>query len=170
MGEVDETMETGTERRLHRSQRDKMIAGVCGGLGDFFEIDPVIFRVAFVLLAFFGGSGLVIYLVLALLMPPEGREAAPAGAVLHENANDLAESARQFGSDLGGYSSAHVTPAEQTRRARNRQVGGLILVGLGVLFLLTNLNLFWWLNWDRLWPAILIVLGAAILIGQSRRQ
>jgi phage shock protein C len=163
-------MESRQERRLHRSQSDKMIAGVCGGLADFFDIDPVIFRVSFVLLAFFGGSGLLIYIVLALLMPPEGKESAAAGSVLHENANDLAESARQFGNDLGGQSSMYSTPEAQARRAHNRQVGGLILVGLGLLFLLNNLNLFWWLNWDRLWPAILIVLGVAILIGQSRRR
>lgn len=162
-------MEATPERRLHRSRRDKMIAGVCGGLGEFFDIDPVVWRLAFVVVTLLGGAGVVIYIVLAILMPQEGREAAPAGDVVRENVDDLASSAREFSADLRGYSRSYTAAEDQERRVRNRQVGGLILVGLGTLFLVTNLNLFWWLNWDRLWPVVLIVIGVAILFGQRRR-
>ncbi len=63
-------------KKLHRIVEDKKIAGVCGGLGDyfdldpvFFEIDPVLFRVAFILLALACGLGIVLYIALWLLVP-----------------------------------------------------------------------------------------------------
>jgi phage shock protein PspC (stress-responsive transcriptional regulator) len=56
-------------RRLHLSDTDRKIAGVCGGLGEWLEVDPVLFRVAFVLLAFVGGLGVFAYIVLWLLIP-----------------------------------------------------------------------------------------------------
>ena len=48
-------------KRLERSRADRVIGGVCGGLGDYFDVDPVIFRIAFVVLAFVGGAGLLLY-------------------------------------------------------------------------------------------------------------
>src|SRR3954453_6375174 len=59
-------------RRLQRSRSDRVIAGVCGGLGDYFDVDPVIFRIAFVVLAFVGGAGLLLYPAAWLLLPEEG--------------------------------------------------------------------------------------------------
>jgi phage shock protein C len=56
-------------KRLERSTRDKWIGGVCGGLGHYFDIDPTIVRLIF-LVAFFGfGTGLLVYLVLWVVMP-----------------------------------------------------------------------------------------------------
>ncbi len=57
-------------KKLYRSNTDKMIAGVCGGLAHYFGVDPTIVRLIFALLVFFGvGSGIVLYIVLALIMP-----------------------------------------------------------------------------------------------------
>jgi phage shock protein PspC (stress-responsive transcriptional regulator) len=56
-------------RRLHLSATDRKIAGVCGGLGEFLDVDPILFRVTFVVLAFFGGVGIVLYIALWLVMP-----------------------------------------------------------------------------------------------------
>lgn len=59
-------------KKLYRSNTDKMIAGVCGGLAKYFGVDPTLVRLIFALLVFFGvGSGLVLYIVLALIMPLE---------------------------------------------------------------------------------------------------
>lgn len=63
-------------RPLHLSDTDRKIAGVCGGLGEWLEVDPVFFRVAFVLLAFLCGLGIIAYLVLWLLMPRAPRLSA----------------------------------------------------------------------------------------------
>lgn len=56
-------------RRLRRSNDDRIVAGVCGGIGDHFGIDPIIVRLAFVALALLGGSGIGIYLIAWLVMP-----------------------------------------------------------------------------------------------------
>jgi phage shock protein PspC (stress-responsive transcriptional regulator) len=60
-------------RQLRRSRDDRLIAGVAGGLGRYFELPPIFFRVAFVVLALFGGAGILLYVAAALVMPDEGR-------------------------------------------------------------------------------------------------
>lgn len=56
-------------RRLRLSATERKIGGVCGGLGEFLELDPVLFRVAFVVLAFVGGLGILLYVVLWMVVP-----------------------------------------------------------------------------------------------------
>lgn len=59
-------------KKLYRSRDERMIAGVAGGLGEFFSIDPTIVRLLFVLSVFFGvGAGLLVYIVLMLVVPEE---------------------------------------------------------------------------------------------------
>jgi phage shock protein C len=56
-------------RKLYRSQTQRMIAGVCGGLAEYFNLDATLMRVLFLLLAVFGGSGIVIYIVMWIIVP-----------------------------------------------------------------------------------------------------
>lgn len=56
-------------KRLYRTTNEKYIAGVAGGLGEYFDIDPTFVRLAFVILAFFSGLGLLAYIVLAIVTP-----------------------------------------------------------------------------------------------------
>ncbi len=56
-------------RRLYRSRTDRMLAGVCGGLGAYFGVDPTIVRLLVVLLALAGGPGVILYIILALIIP-----------------------------------------------------------------------------------------------------
>jgi len=65
-------------RRLTRSGSDRMLAGVCGGLGQHFDIDPVLFRIGFVVLALSGGTGLLAYVALALILPRDSDPSDPA--------------------------------------------------------------------------------------------
>jgi phage shock protein C len=59
-------------KRLYRSESDRIIAGVCGGLGEYFNVDPVIFRVIFVILLLPGGfPGFVPYVILWIIVPTE---------------------------------------------------------------------------------------------------
>jgi phage shock protein C len=67
-----------TPRVLRRSRSDRVIGGVCGGLGRYLGLDPVLLRIAFVILAVAGGGGLIIYLLGWILMPEE-REGEPLG-------------------------------------------------------------------------------------------
>src|SRR2546423_9720155 len=57
-------------RRLYRRTDDKVIAGVASGLGDYFRVDPVLFRIGFIALAFAGGAGIVLYGIAWIVMPP----------------------------------------------------------------------------------------------------
>lgn len=58
-------------KKLYLSRTDKKIAGVCGGLGKFFGVDAVFFRIGFVLTLFCGGMGLIIYLLMWAIVPRE---------------------------------------------------------------------------------------------------
>ena len=57
------------QKRLYRSQDERMIAGVCGGLAEHFSLDPTIVRLLFVLGVFVKGAGLVAYIILAIVVP-----------------------------------------------------------------------------------------------------
>ena len=65
-------------RKLYRSKSDRMLGGVCGGLAQLLDIDPTIVRVVFVFLALLGGHGVLLYLILWLIMPPED-QVKPSG-------------------------------------------------------------------------------------------
>ena len=77
-------------KRLHRSDEDRKIAGVCAGLGEYFELDPVFFRLFFLFSILFGGLGLLAYVVLWILMPlaPGTQSAAQAGKRLQLSAQE----------------------------------------------------------------------------------
>ena len=60
-------------KRLYRSESNKMIAGVCGGLAEYFNIDPVIMRLIFVLIALPGGVSILIYFLFWILIPKKSK-------------------------------------------------------------------------------------------------
>jgi phage shock protein C len=61
-------------KRLYLSNTDRKIGGVCGGLGEFFDKDPVFFRILFILVTLFGGFGIILYLVMWLIVPRKPKE------------------------------------------------------------------------------------------------
>lgn len=79
------------DRSLRRSRDDRVIAGVAGGLGRYLGVDPVVVRVAFVVLAVFGGSGVLAYLVGWLVIPeePAGGISAPADVAAATNTSSV---------------------------------------------------------------------------------
>lgn len=58
-------------RKLYRSRKDRKLAGVCGGLGEYIGLDPNVVRVLFIVLAVLGGAGLIIYLAMWIIVPQE---------------------------------------------------------------------------------------------------
>ncbi|MCP4358993.1 MAG: PspC domain-containing protein [Chloroflexi bacterium] len=69
------------EKQLVRNPEDKMLFGVCSGLANYLRVDPVLVRLAFVLFVILGhGAGLLVYLLLAILMPEPGMPVAKANA------------------------------------------------------------------------------------------
>ncbi len=64
-------------KKLYRSVNNKMLGGVAAGLGEYLNIDPTIVRLGFVALALMGGPGIVIYLIMWLVVPPEPFDTTP---------------------------------------------------------------------------------------------
>ena len=62
---------TETYKRLYRSRNERMIAGVCGGIAEYFNIDPTLVRLVFVFAALAGGPGLIAYLIMLIVVPEE---------------------------------------------------------------------------------------------------
>jgi len=145
--------------KLYRSRTDKMIGGVCGGLGQYLGIDSTIVRLFFVLLAMGNGVGVLIYLTLWLVVPREGQaEATTVENTIRSGADEIAERARAMGDDL-----------REAVRHPHPQAGlivGAVLIVLGVVFLLQNLDIVWlrWLDFDMLWPVLLVAAGLALLL------
>jgi phage shock protein PspC (stress-responsive transcriptional regulator) len=82
-GGVEEN-ETRTSRRLVRRSHDRLITGVCGGIADHFDIDPVIVRIAVVALTVFGGAGVLLYIAATLLIPEEGHRTSIGERMVRE--------------------------------------------------------------------------------------
>lgn len=57
------------EKKLYRSNRNQMLAGVCGGIAEYFNVDPTLIRIALVLFCAMGGSGLIAYIIMAIIVP-----------------------------------------------------------------------------------------------------
>ncbi|MFC2108841.1 PspC domain-containing protein [Candidatus Bipolaricaulota bacterium] len=145
-------------KKMYRSTTDSMLGGVCGGLGAYFEFDPNLIRLIFVVVAIVPGIGIPAYLALWLLVPEESKtEETSLGERIREGADEIAERARTLGSELQDKSGSSV-PATSLAL-------GLVLVVVGIGFLLRNLGLTW-LNWVAriwVWPSLLILVGLVFL-------
>ena len=142
--------------KLYRSRTNRALGGVCGGLGLYVGVDATLVRLFFALLALANGTGVLVYILMWLIVPYEPMPGAAPDAS-EAGAAELAAKARELGADLGSAARAQNTHAAS--------VVGAALVVMGVLFLLQNLNLgwLWWLNFNLLWP-LLLVAGGAVLI------
>ncbi len=89
-------------KRLHRSRTKRLIAGVCGGIGEYFNLDPTLVRLVFLLLVFLWGAGIIFYLILAIIIPLEGQEEVQPelGKRVKETAAELKSTAQKFASDI----------------------------------------------------------------------
>ena len=124
-------------KKLYRSRENSMIAGVCGGLGNYLQIDPTIVRLVIALLAFYNLLGVWVYIVLAVLMP-----LAPA------DYDELSQS---------------LSP-EGNRQTIKVVGGGLILLGILAMVASLDIHLFSWMRMENLWPALIILLGVLLLV------
>lgn len=88
------------QKRLHRSQKERMLGGVCGGLAEYFETDPSLIRLIFALMFVFAGTGFLLYLILWVILPVDDRTYPSSQAMARENAQEIAERARKFGEDV----------------------------------------------------------------------
>ncbi len=60
-------------KKLYRSMADKKLCGVCGGLGEYFDVDPTLIRLLWIVFTFMGGAGLLAYIICAIVVPQQGQ-------------------------------------------------------------------------------------------------
>ena len=155
------------ERKLFRSRSDRMIAGVCGGLGEYLGLDPVWLRLFFVLMVFASGIGLWAYLILWIIVPEEGVETMSPGDTVQANVQDMANRARELGQGIQRGLNVDGSPSEAPSSSGPFLIGAALVL-LGMFLLLRQFNLFSWLRWDVMWPFLIILLGVALLVSRWR--
>ncbi len=158
--------------RLERSHTDKMVFGVCGGMAANLEVDPVLVRVVFAILGIAsGGTAVVGYLLLAVLMPaPSDQSGSEEGAAETEPAGPAdfssnLEQLRQETFDAAERLKAALSRGNTKKSAstRGRQTWGIIVIVLGVLLLGGNLGWYGWFGFGEWWPVLVIVAGVALI-------
>ncbi|HEX9724109.1 MAG TPA: PspC domain-containing protein [Vicinamibacteria bacterium] len=156
-------------KRLFRSRKDGLIAGVCGGLAEYFDVDPSLVRLVFILAIFLGGAGLVVYLV-AWLIVPENPEQSPTASFVknQQMKEEVVGELRRLGSSLAEKFEATVEDGEERPERRSTVFVGLALIVIGAAFFLKNF--IPWLALESLWPVLLIGVGVLLLIGAARRE
>ncbi|MBI2857660.1 MAG: PspC domain-containing protein [Chloroflexi bacterium] len=141
--------------RVYRSVTDRKIWGVCGGLGEFFMIDPVWVRIVFVVLVFVSGVGLLLYFVLALVMPN-----APSASV--------EPSQPGAGTAASQPATARTTSQPSRPGAAWATIAGVALIVIGILVLLGNLAVFSWFKLSLVGPLVLSAAGLLLLLLRRR--
>jgi phage shock protein PspC (stress-responsive transcriptional regulator) len=129
------------DRKLYRSQENRMIGGVCGGIAEYFNIDPNLMRLLFVVLTFLGGSGILIYIASLIIIPNNPDQTIP------ETRENVIRDKPLFWGSL------------------------LIVIGLFLLFRQLGLFYsfhFWQIPWQSVWAVVLIIIGAVLLFNKTR--
>ena len=135
---------SNTTKSLYRLPKQGQIAGVCAGLGDYFNIDVVIIRLIFVLSTFItGGTMILIYIIMAVILP------------VSENNDTISQKVQKLGQDL----------RENGAVGRARNYFGIFLLVLGAWLLLEQFLPQWFdLKWSLIWPVLLIIVGFLVII------
>jgi phage shock protein C len=150
---------------FYRSRDDAMIGGVCGGLANYIRVNSVYVRIFFVLLALGNGIGVLIYFLLWVIVPLEGRsKKMTLEETVRQGSQEIAERTMAVGKDLR---EIVVHPSSQLS-----VIVGSVLIILGVFYFLDNLSAPWlrWLDSDLLWPLLLIFGGLALLLRRAKGE
>lgn len=140
-------------KKLYRSGKDKILGGVAAGLADYFDVDVILVRLVW-LITLAGGFGFLAYLI-AWVIIPLNPEHLPRGSY------DLMH-------DKPEYTFSETDTEEYSqRKEKRRQIAGIGMIVIGAVFLLNRL--FFWINWSRLWPLVLVVVGVFILLRGEHR-
>lgn len=176
--------------RLYRSRTDRVLFGVAGGMADWLDVDPSVVRLVWAILVVFGGAGLILYIIAALVIPEEPWEGAvmpgmPPGAVGGTTpapgagapaSAEAGSPAAGSGAPAGAYPGwAEARAARRAARAARRAergnsagiIFGVLLILVGGWFLLRayvpGLDDRW------LWPGLIVVIGVLLVAAAFRR-
>ena len=148
-------------KKLYRSVDDRVILGVAGGLGEYFEIDPIIVRLIFVLLTIWGGAGLLFYIIGAIVIPekPKGqKDDVEEGEVIDKE--KIKQDAKDF-ADKTKAAAQDIAADYKTKPNRGAQIFGLIILFVGLSVLAGWF--FPGFSFERLWPVVLILIGLYLI-------
>ncbi|GBD90514.1 DNA-binding transcriptional activator PspC [bacterium BMS3Abin04] len=141
--------------KLYRARRNKIISGVCAGLGDYLNVDPVIVRIIFIIFAFIHGLGLLVYIIMWIIVPEEPIEN------LYPNENDL------FSDDFDNPINAEFNAEIDQKKSNSKTVLGIILILLGFVFLADRFLPYF--DFDFFLPVTLIIIGAVLLFNSIKK-
>ncbi|MCD5417366.1 PspC domain-containing protein [Candidatus Bipolaricaulota bacterium] len=159
------------ERRLSRSRSDRVIWGVCGGLAKHLNVDPTLVRVVMGLLVFANGIGVVVYIIMAVIVPLEGSKTTEPKETIWENVEEIKKTAGELGEEIRStFGEEQATAKEEDGAHRRRHLIGILLIAGGLIFLAANFNFFWWFDWDKLWPLLLVGAGLLFILTTWRRR
>ncbi len=147
-------------KRLYRSESDRVIGGVAGGLAEYFGIDATLVRLLFVLFALHG-SGVFVYLVLWVIIPTESSvHPAATEPTIKANVKEVEHKVKHAAGEAEHWAG--------TTEARNWL--GIALLAVGLWFLFVNFGLLSVLFVGKLWPVLVILVGVAVLMRSQRRE
>ena len=149
---------------FYRSESDRMLGGVCGGLGTYLGVDTTLVRLFFVILFFGSGIGVLAYLALWIIAPSES--SVNQNITWKESIQDSTQNFSERAQNVGEEFKA----AMRTPHPKAGVIVGGALIFLGGLLFIENLNISWlrWLDFDVLWPVLLIIAGGVILVRRSQ--
>lgn len=147
-------------KKLYRSRTDRIIAGVCGGLGEFFNIDPVLFRIVFIVLLFTGGSGFLIYLVMMLIIPKENE-----GAGIDLNKEKVKETLKESAENIKREAEEmkHRMNRSEGRSGKTGKLFALFLIAVGLVAFLHEIFPMPWFRMNFIGPLVVMFIGFLIL-------
>jgi phage shock protein C len=158
------------EDRLYRSRDERVVAGVCGGLAERYDLDPSIVRVAWVVVGILTGVVplVLLYFLIAIVVPEE-----PTGLLGSMSVNPPAGSPAAAAWDAAQAAERaarrSARRAERARRGDDRTLAavvGVVLIAIGGAFLLEH----WFrVDWGIVWPAGIVVIGILVIAGSLRR-
>ena len=162
-------------RRLYRCQHDRILAGVAAGVAERFDLDPTLVRVLWVLSVFFGGFGLVMYIVMAIIVPLEPAGGPVIGTSPSDPTADGTIGAPAVGAATGPAPAGwHATPVEHRRLPRDTgrltTIVGIVLILFGALALVDTVLPDWADHGRFLWPAFILGIGALLVASAVRRE
>ena len=158
-------------KKLYRSENNKIIAGVAGGLAEYFDIDSTVMRLIFVLVTAFGGSGLLIYVVLWLIMPKnqDGQGVVNEDSV-REFAQGVKEKVREIKGEVKEEWEKKKMESSEMRKGRGGFFGWVLLI-IGLLFLANKFFPFWYqLYFFNFWPLLLVLAGLILIVRAGNKK
>ncbi len=159
------------QHRLERSATNRVFTGVCGGIADYLQIDATLVRVFFVIATILTAfTFILVYIVLLILMPLPGQR-APIDQWIPGSTSTPPPVRDPNAPPPDPSDPTTVTPPPQwapNEPDRARNAFGYILIALGLVFLLGNIGVFRFVQWQLIWPLVLVAFGALLLVSRTR--